>query len=98
MFEWQKHSQDSTDEPPYTELLEFLNMRAQTAEVSDSGKRTTKNEPKKQYGGKQVVSFTTSTSTSAANCVLCKSDRHPFYVCPKFKNLNHQQMVGNNYV
>ncbi len=29
MFEWQKHSQKSTDVPYYQELLELFNLRAQ---------------------------------------------------------------------
>ncbi len=33
MFEWQKHPQGSTDVPPFTDLLEFLNMRAQASET-----------------------------------------------------------------
>ena len=32
MFEWQRHSQDSNDVPPYSTLLEFLDLRAQTSE------------------------------------------------------------------
>ena len=27
-------------------------------------------------------------------CVLCKSDKHPLFVCPKFKSLHHEQMVS----
>ena len=36
MFEWQKHSQSSTDVPPYQELLEFIDLRAQASEASNS--------------------------------------------------------------
>ena len=29
MFEWQRHSQDKTEEvPPYQDILEFLDLRA----------------------------------------------------------------------
>ena len=32
MFEWQKHTQDKTDVPPYKDLLDFIGMRAQASE------------------------------------------------------------------
>ena len=40
---------------------------------------------------KPVASFTTSTSASLDNCVLCKTDKHPFYTCPKFKVQMHDK-------
>ncbi len=33
MFEWQRHSQSSTDVPHYTELLEFVNLSKQTNDL-----------------------------------------------------------------
>ena len=41
IFEWQIHSQDSTDVPHYKRLLEFIDLGAQASEaaVSDSGKK-----------------------------------------------------------
>ena len=36
MFEWQKHSHDTTRVPHYQDLLEFLNVRAQASETSIS--------------------------------------------------------------
>jgi hypothetical protein len=34
MFEWQRHSQSHSDVPHYQELLEFIDHRAQAAEIS----------------------------------------------------------------
>ena len=34
MFEWQKHSHDQADVPPYTELLAFIDHRAQASEAA----------------------------------------------------------------
>ena len=42
MFEWQKHSQDSTDVPHYQKLLEFVNLRAQASETPTSAQRVTR--------------------------------------------------------
>ena len=39
VFEWQKHSQDSTDVPHYRRLLKFINLRAQASETPASGSR-----------------------------------------------------------
>ena len=79
----------------FNDLLEFLNMRAQAPEVSDSGKKTNKSEvqSKRQSSGKPITSFVGNTSTTTTHCVLCKNDKHPLYVCPKFKSLSHDQMV-----
>ena len=41
MFEWPRHSQDSKEVPPYSDLLEFLDLRAQAFEsaIHDPDKR-----------------------------------------------------------
>ena len=45
MFEWQRHSQDSTDVPPYQKLLDFIKLRAQASEnSSDFGRRIPKGD------------------------------------------------------
>ena len=94
MLEWQKHSQDSAEVPHFNDLLEFLNMCAQASEVSDQGKRNKSDvQGKRQSSGKPVASFVGNASNPAAHCVLCKNDKHPLYVCPKFKSLSHEQMV-----
>ena len=47
MFEWQKHSQDTTNVPHYQDLLEFINLRAQASETSTSNiKKYSKGEIK----------------------------------------------------
>ena len=100
MFEWQKHSQDSTDVPHYRKLLEFINLRAQASEASVSDhKRATRHEEhsakKNPAAGKPVTSFATSTTDPITNhCVLCKTDKHPLYACPQFKILPHDKMVS----
>ena len=95
-FEWQKHSQGSSEVSPYQELLDFLNIRAQASETStsDHGKKTPKSDA---HGGrKQFVPtrpVATFTTDPVSNCVLCKSDKHPLYVCPRFKSQAHDRMI-----
>ena len=97
MFEWQKHSQSSTTVPHYQELLEFINLRAQASETSVSeNRKSSKNEIKRPHhvSSKPVASFATSTSASLDSCVVCKTDKHPLYACPKFKVQTHDKMIA----
>jgi len=95
MFEWQKHSQTSKDVPHYRELLEFIKVRAQASETytpdpsRKSVKSETHNPQKKQHPGKSVASDT----TTSADCVVCKNEKHPLYVYPKLKSLPHDRMM-----
>ena len=81
LFEWQKHSQSSTDVPHYDELLSFIDLRAQASEASCS----TRKRP-----SSKVTSFAANTSSSN-NCVVCKTVKHPLYACAKFKALSHDE-------
>ena len=95
MFEWQRHSQESTDVPHFQDLLKFIDLRAQASEsaVSDSTKRAPRNDAqtKKNFtSNKPVASFTASTESDAGICVVCK-EKHPLYVCSKFKAMNHDE-------
>ena len=99
MFEWQWHSQESTDVPHFKHLLEFVSLRAQASEasVSDLGKKNPRSDgpsSKKSFvPTKPVASFTASAELSG-NCILCKSVKHPLYSCLKFKSLNHADKLS----
>lgn len=101
-FEWQKHSQSSTDVPPYHELLEFIDLRAQASEASasDPTKKAPRNElrptsvKRMLNPSKPVASHAASADAITGNCVLCKSDKHPLYICSKFKALPHDKMIS----
>ena len=90
IFKWQKHSQDSTDVPHYQKLLEFINLRAQASETPTSGQRGTKNSS----SAKPVASFAANADEIGTNCILCKNEKHPLYVCVRFKALAHDKMVS----
>ena len=95
MFEWQRHSQESTDVPHFSKLLEFLDLRAQASESSApaSHKSSSRSQHRSQHAPKPIATFATNTSDSVVNCVLCGTIKHPLYVCPKFKSLSHDEMV-----
>ena len=99
MFEWQKHSQTSVEVPHYRELLEFLNLRAQASETHMSEhKRPSRSEPhhfrRVTNLSKLIASLTASATENTGSCVLCKNNKHPLYVCPKFKSQPHDRMVS----
>ena len=77
MFELQKFSQDTTDVLHYQDLLEFINLRAQTSLPEQSKKRPFKN----------FSSFHTSVDEF---CVACKTQKHPLYICHHFRSLPHE--------
>ena len=95
MFEWH---QAQADVPHYNDLLSFVNLRAQAAEssVQQAGKRSQKPEhPVKRPANapRQVTTFATNIDLSV-HCSLCKADKHPLYVCPSFRAMNHSDKVA----
>lgn len=84
MFEWQGHSQESAEVPPYTNLLDFLCLPAQASETHHSEvKKFSGSEVqthKKESHVKSIASFVGNTSTSAVNYILCENDKHPLLV------------------
>ena len=97
MFEWQKHSQHATGVPPYQELLEFLDLRAQASE-SSMPERKMKGDISSLKGNhittKSVTSFATNTSNQDFNCTLCKTEKHPLHSCLKFKSMSHEKKLS----
>ena len=97
MFKWQKESQDSTDIPHYTKLLEFLNLRAQASESAPSELRRIQranNSASRKRLPSQSMSLLTNVSETTPSCVLCKTEKHPLYACTRFKNLSHDKMIA----
>lgn len=89
MFEWQRHSQSSKEVPHYSKILDFINLRAQASEASNSTKKSSKSD---SYSGKKnsksITSFAASASADSPinDCVICKSERHSLYVCTRFRS------------
>ena len=44
--------------------------------------------------GKPITSFTASATPPSTNRILSNADKHPLYVCSRFKALSHEQMVS----
>ena len=87
MFEWQRHSNSSSAVPHYSDLLEFINLRARATEHSVNDSRRMQNEMKKPH--KHIVSNPVNTTpTNNEVCPLCKSENHLLFACLKFKGLS----------
>ena len=96
MFEWQKHSHDQADVPPYTELLAFIDHRAQASEAAlPPTKRNGKQDSlHKKPAPRPAHSYTASTE-HGVNCVLCKNEKHPLY--KKYVKGSRQCLMNKNY-
>ena len=99
MFEWAKHSKESTDMPHYQNLLDFLNLQAQASEstVVEGGHKKPKHDSHTRKGSVpigNVASHASSTEPQSSQCILCKPDKHPLYACPKFKEISHGDKVA----
>ena len=93
MFEWQRTSQSHTAVPPCSELLEFLDLRAQASEaqIADTPKKQFRSEYKKTNPSKPVSSH---ASTVTKSCVACKSGNHPVYSCSTFKSMTRDDKLS----
>ncbi len=95
MFEWQKHSQESTSVPHYTALLDFINLRAQASESTapEFGKKHQSGGVllRKAHPPRSVTSLTASADDS---CLVCKAGKHPLYACQRFKSFPHDKMIS----
>ena len=97
MFEWQKHSQKCESIPHYQDLLQFLNLRAQATESSllDKKSKHDVSQSRKNFpSGGSVLSYATNAELISNRCVVCKSERHPLYACPKFRDMPHDEKLS----
>ena len=94
---WQKHNQSEVDVVSYTDLLKFINLRAQATKtlISDPGQQ------RRVYTWVnfivEIVKHTSQASFTVGangNCVICKADKHPLYFWPTFKAMPRERMVS----
>ena len=97
LFEWQKHSQANSEVPRYQDLLDFIDLRAQVSETSctSQNKRQPWNDQHvRRSQGKTVTTFATSSHPVDNSCVICKTEKHPLYVCKNFKSMSNNDKVS----
>ena len=77
----------------HQELLHFLDLRAQASETSGV-KKTSRHEYPRRQPNKAVSSFISTAGPADKNCVACKKEKHPLYVCSQFKALSHEEKMS----
>ena len=84
-------AQESTDVPHYQILLDFIDVHARSLSLWKP--KVDAYQAKKPYF-KSVASHA-GIADPVPPCVLCKSERHPLYICQKFKSFS-QMLWSNN--
>ena len=84
MFAWQNHSKDQKEVPPYTHLLEFIDLRARASENITL-------EVDRKYDSKKsaVRSYVADVQET---CVACKA-KHPLHKCKEFCTMPHDRKM-----
>ena len=92
LFEWQKHTQSTTEVPTFERILEFIDLRARASEITTPTiRRTPKVENPTR---KAIASFVANSGPSSGHCVVCKSEKHPLYHCSRFKEMSHHRKLS----
>ena len=89
LFAWKENSKDSVNEiSSYKVILHFLDQRARSADNDIYNKKITSSSTPsmKQAISKTVTTYVTS-SMAPGKCQLCHGEKHPLYICPKFKSM-----------
>ena len=93
MFEWQKFSQYSPKVLHFWDLLEFVNIQAQTSLATT--KKGADVDHRLKTSAKQITSFAASASAnSESTCILCKTEKHPLFACHQFKAMSHDEKIS----
>ena len=87
LFEWQKHSQSDANVPHYQELLDFIDLRA---EPSCAAPQKQSQLPRKPHS--RVNSFAANSEVNSS-CVICRTGKHPLYMCTRFKSMSHDDKM-----
>ena len=93
MFEWQRSSQSRPEVPHYSELLKFIDLRAQASEAktpAEPSKRPVRQEFKKPVAPVKPV----HVATPADVCIACKTTKHALHHCSTFRSLSHDDMIS----
>ena len=104
---WEQHSKKDKGVPPVCDLLEFVSDHAETlpATPPNSGRAPEpqeKNPTRKQdkrpdstpHRQRTNVHVSTPTPTYKWECVFCKPDRHPLFLCTKWQSMTVAQRLN----
>ena len=88
MREWRKYSRDQKETPPYTEIVEFLDLHARDTEdiIRDDVRKRPMSIPERRI----AKTYTTNVND---NCVACKVGKHPLYACKAYQSFPHSKKL-----
>ena len=97
-FAWREASRDVIEDvPSYEDILKFLDQRAIAADNNSMIVRQTQVPTfmkNLQTPVKTVAVHVATNSANSCNCLLCSSEQHPLYLCPKFKAMSAEARVS----
>ena len=104
---WAQHTKKEKGVPPIGQLLLFLRDHAETlpstgatpstTPSNTSSKKATPKKPdrKQDFHKSKGVHSVTPTSSYRWECTLCKPEKHPLHLCPKWATLTVPQRLGH---
>ena len=104
---WAQHTKKEKGVPPVSQLLLFLRDHAETLPSTGappsatpshtSAKKTTprRSDRKQDFHKSKGVHSVTPTSSYRWECILCKPEKHPLHLCPKWATLTVPQRLGH---
>ena len=104
---WHQHTKKEKGVSPVTKMLSFIREHAETLpaghpppEKTVPEKKNPRWQEKKQERPQRQKSYvhavsSTSTSSYKWECALCKPDKHPLHVCPKWLGYTVQQRLDH---
>ena len=101
---WDQHTKHSKGIPPISQLLTFITDYAETltfsqntpVERQDPGPKKPPFKKRDHYQkAKAPVHVVAPTTSYKWECSLCKPEKHPLHVCPKWSAFNMQQKLGH---
>ena len=104
---WSQQTKKEKKVPPISQLLTFLREHAETLPASGATPPATPSEhpskkapPKKadrkpDHSKPRGIHSVAPTNNYKWDCILCKPEKHPLHICPKWATLNVNQRLGH---
>ena len=105
---WDQHTKKDKGVPPVQQLLLFIRDHAETLpsthpppaeKATDPGRKPHKKfDKKEQYQHPKTkgnIHVVTPADAYRWECSLCRPDKHPLHVCPKWSSFNINQRLGH---
>ena len=106
---WEQHTKKQKGVAPIEELLDYLGDHAETLPSTPHSQPSVRTDtPEKKYKRQDKRQDSSSSPRQRANvhvvtpapaykwdCILCKTEKHPLFVCPKWQSYTVAQRLSN---